>query len=82
MLERLKKKWEDFMNNEELKHKIYMIIYDTDTPLGKLFDVFLICFILLSVVIVILESVFPPSFKILYTYTKMFKNIIQNIISN
>jgi voltage-gated potassium channel len=59
----LKKKWTDFMNNEELKNKIYMIIYDTDTPLGKLFDVCLICFILLSVTIVILESVFPPSFK-------------------
>ena len=63
MFNELKKKWTDFMNNEELKNKIYMIIYDTDTPLGKLFDVFLICFILLSVFIVILESVFPPSFK-------------------
>ena len=42
MFNGLKKKWTDFMNNEELKNKIYMIIYDTDTPLGKLFDVFLI----------------------------------------
>ena len=63
MFNGLKKKWTDFMNNEELKNKIYMIIYDTDTPLGKLFDVFLIGVILLSVFIVILESVFPPSFK-------------------
>lgn len=61
----LKKKWHDFMNNEALKHKIYMIIYDTDTPMGKTFDVFLIGFILVSVGVVILESLafFPPSFK-------------------
>lgn len=31
----LKKKWHDFMNNEALKHKIYMIIYDTDTPMER-----------------------------------------------
>lgn len=62
----LKRKWNDFMNNEALKHKIYMIIYDTDTPMGKLFDVCLIGFILVSVLVVILESlaVFPPHFKV------------------
>ena len=61
----LKKKWHDFMHNEELKHKIYMVIYDTDSPMGKMFDVLLIVFILVSVLVVILESlaIFPPTFK-------------------
>lgn len=45
------------MNNEELKRKIYVIIFEADTPLGKAFDVALIVCIVLSVLIVIMESV-------------------------
>lgn len=61
----IKKKWHNFMHNEELKHKIYMVVYDTDTREGKNFDVLVIAFIIASVGVVILESLsfFPPSFK-------------------
>lgn len=53
----IKNKWNSFMNNEELKRKIYVIIFEADTPLGKAFDVALIVCIVLSVLIVIMESV-------------------------
>ena len=37
--------------------KLHEVIYEADTPAGKLFDVSLIIFILLSVAVVMLESV-------------------------
>lgn len=46
-----------FFHNKELKHKLYIIIFESDTPMGKLFDTFLLGFILMSVLVVILDSV-------------------------
>ena len=40
-----------------LRQKIYTIIFESDTPAGKAFDLALIFFILLSVVLVMLDSV-------------------------
>ena len=40
-----------------LKHKLYIIIFGTDTPAGKLFDVVLIYTILLSVLVLVLDSI-------------------------
>lgn len=40
-----------------LREKIYTIIFESDTPAGKAFDLALIFFILLSVVLVMLDSV-------------------------
>ncbi len=42
---------------ENLKEKLHKIIFEADTPAGKLFDVVLLFIILLSVVLVMLESV-------------------------
>ena len=39
------------------KNKLHEIIYEADTPSGKLFDVVLLIFILLSIVLVMFESV-------------------------
>ena len=47
----------EFSENEKLKRKIYKIIFEADTPAGKLFDVVLIWSILLSVALVVVESV-------------------------
>lgn len=47
-------------NNETLKRlreRIYIIIFEADTPAGKAFDLSLIFFILLSVVLVMLDSI-------------------------
>ena len=41
----------------KVRRKIHEIIFEADTPLGKLFDLLLLVFILLSVVVVMLESV-------------------------
>ena len=45
------------MTTNNLKSKLHTIIYEADTPMGKLFDVVLLILILVSVVLVMLESV-------------------------
>lgn len=56
-MKRLKNLWKQLMHNEMLKRKIYLIIFESDTPAGKAFDVALIGCILLSILIVIAESI-------------------------
>ena len=45
------------MTANNLKSKLHTIIYESDTPMGKLFDVVLLILILVSVILVMLESV-------------------------
>ncbi|MBC8392418.1 MAG: ion transporter [Deltaproteobacteria bacterium] len=45
------------LTSKESKEKLYRIIFESDTPQGKLFDVILIVSILLSVMVVMLDSV-------------------------
>lgn len=45
------------MHNEALKRRIYVIVFESDTPMGKLFDVALMAFILLSIFVIVAESV-------------------------
>ena len=45
-----------FLHNEKLKHKLYVIIFESDTPAGKAFDVTLIICIMLSILLAIVES--------------------------
>ena len=45
------------MTNNSLKNKFYEIIFESDTPAGKGFDLLLIFSILLSVIVVLLDSV-------------------------
>ena len=52
------------MKKNELKERLHEIIFEADTPAGKLFDVVLLIAILLSVIIVMLESV--PEYSKLY----------------
>ena len=42
---------------ELFKRKAYIIIYGTNTPLGKLFDLVLLALIVISVIMVMLETV-------------------------
>ena len=56
-------------NTAAWKTKLHTIIYEADTPMGKLFDVVLLILILVSVIFVMLESVkgFPEKvYDILY----------------
>ena len=50
-------------NNIKLKNKLYQIIFEAETPNGKLFDVVLLITIILSVICVSLESVDSISVK-------------------
>ena len=45
------------MTNNSIKNKLYEIIFESDTPAGKGFDLLLIVSILLSVIVVLLDSV-------------------------
>lgn len=49
---------------EKLQKKLHEIIYEADTPIGKLFDIILLILIILSIVAVMLESM--ASVKYLY----------------
>lgn len=60
MIKKLKAWWEALMHNEELKKKLYTIIFESDTPMGKLFDVVLIILIIFSVHLVFIESMEVP----------------------
>ncbi|GAB1453351.1 ion transporter [Draconibacterium sp.] len=51
----------------KFKQKLYEIIFEADTPGGKLFDVVLLVVILLSVILVMLESV--PSIAVNHIHT-------------
>lgn len=51
-------------HNEDWREKVHEIIFEADTPLGKLFDVVLIVSIIVSVIAVMLDSV--DSIKIRY----------------
>ena len=46
----------------KLKRKIQEIIFEADTPMGKFFDLALLVMILLSVIVVMLESVESVSY--------------------
>lgn len=52
----LKEKFNHFLRNEPFKHKLYVIIFESDTRAGKRFDVALILCILLSIGLVVVES--------------------------
>jgi len=50
------------LTNTSLKEKLHQIIFEADTPMGKFFDIMLLVFIMLSVFIVMLDSV--PAYNI------------------
>ena len=56
-MKRLLERWHRLLHNEELKRRIYIIIFESDTPMGKLFDVALMAFIVLSILVVVAESI-------------------------
>ena len=57
---------------KELKKKLRTIIFKTNTPAGKNFDIVLLIAILVSVTVVILESVedFSISYTTVFIYTE------------
>ena len=64
------------INKKSWRYQLHEIIYEADTPMGKLFDIVLLVLILVSVVIVMLESVHHLGIK----YYKLF-HVIEWIIT-
>lgn len=64
-----------------LRNRLYNIIFGTDTRLGKLFDVVLLWAILLSITIVILDSLKPlrAEYTKFFVYTEWFFTILFTI---
>lgn len=55
-IKKLKVKWRRFMENEALKQKLYDIIFGSETPVGKKFDIILMICIVVSILITIFDS--------------------------
>ena len=68
-LRRLRDTVHHFVHNEQLKQRLYDIIFCSDTPMGKLFDVTLLWMIVLSIVLIIIESMpgLPHVLKVVMT---------------
>ena len=54
----IKQRWRELMTNQPLKHKLYEIIFGSDTPMGKSFDILLMLCIVVSIFITIFDSLF------------------------
>ena len=65
-------------NLKQLKHRLYVIIFESDTPLGKLFDVTLLCAIVLSIAVLFVESMgsIPAPWKRFFTIVEYFITFI------
>jgi len=50
-------------NKKSWRYQLHEIIYEADTPMGRFFDIVLLILILLSVVVVMLESVYEFGLK-------------------
>ena len=61
--------WLKAMRNEALREKLRIIIFQSDTPAGKAFDVALLWCIVASILLVVLESMqtIPPTVKMVFT---------------
>lgn len=62
-------------NNKALKRKLYSIIFESDTKIGKLFDIVLIVCILLSILLAIVESIeglWPEHTRLFITFEYIF----------
>jgi len=60
----LKQRWLRFLANTELKQKLYDIIFQSDTPKGKIFDITLMICIVVSILITIFDSIFTSPYLV------------------
>ena len=65
----LRRLWQKAMRNEALRERLRIIIFQSDTPMGKAFDVALLWCIVASILVVIVESMqtLPVRAKLVFT---------------
>lgn len=59
---------EDLLRRKSLREKLYTIIFETNTPQGRRFDLFLLAFIVFSILILFIESLpnLSPTVKLVF----------------
>lgn len=69
LIRSVKELWQRVMADTEFRRRLYVIIFQSDTRMGKLFDVALLWFIVASILLVIVESMrgIPPLAKDVFT---------------
>lgn len=67
-MKKLKQRWQAFMNDQQLKDRLYDIIFESDTPMGRKFDVTLIVAIILSIMIVTCDSLFRSNIWVMRSF--------------
>ena len=65
----IRRLWQKAMHNEALRERLRIIIFQSDTPAGKAFDVALLWCIVASILVVVVESMqgIPPTLKQVFT---------------
>ena len=65
----IRRLWQKAISNEALREKLRIIIFQSDTPLGKAFDIALLWCIVASIILVVIESMqsMPPTAKLVFT---------------
>lgn len=65
----IRKLWEKAVNDKALREKLRVIIFQSDTPAGKIFDIALLACIVASILVVVVESMqaIPPKAKLVFT---------------
>ena len=65
----IRRLWQKAMHNEALRERLRIIIFQSDTPAGKAFDVALLWCIVASILLVVVESMqgIPPTLKQVFT---------------
>ena len=65
----IRRLWQKAMRNKALREKLRVIIFQSDTPLGKAFDITLLWCIVASILLVVVESMrgLPPMAKQIFT---------------
>lgn len=64
----IKQRWNALMNNQELKKKLYDIIFGSESKAGKRFDVILMVAIVLSILIVTSDSLVRGNIWVMRTF--------------
>lgn len=68
MKQSLQPESEDLLKGKSLRQKLYTIIFETNTPQGRRFDLFLLAFIVFSILILFIESLpnLSPTVKLIF----------------
>ena len=68
---KIKQRWHNFLHNQALKDNLYDIIFESDSPRGKRFDIILIWAIIISIIIIMCDSLVTEYPLVMYTFVAL-----------